>query len=334
MHEDKIRGIKSNTPIADDVSITPDLFSAVEQLNKDVIQAEKNQGFIGVTGTGGLGGSNIINLMKASNCFTDEFFNAKIEELPEHDKKYNKDAEAIKLANEKMKNISNIKPETIKKDGKVLRKRTRKDYDRLWLLFKTTQLKDFQETMKYGEGQIKKIGIKKFINTMDWYFDNDVSKWKTDVIHIIPCVHCGLEFTTYENDLGLCPKCKSAYDLERFAQTCTTNEVEQPGISYGLRVAFVYDAEFRNNYRFKSLKEQIREAMKEEFTGINSFLMLKNAIEEERYSNLYTILNKHKDKMTSKSIRVVATINAAVSPYNTKEEMRAALTKLYFEEAK
>ena len=234
-------------------------------------------------------------------------------------------------ANEKMKNISNLPlPEKIVKEGKVIRKRNKKDYERLWNLFKQTQLEEFEKHLGYGEEGIKKAGIKKFIDAWDWYYDADVSSWKTDRAHILPCVHCHKEFITYELELGLCKKCDKDYDIERFRQTCVANENAEPGISLALRMQFVYDTKFRNNYKIKSLKEQIREAISLDFLDVNNFLMFKSAIEEDRYTNLYCIITKHKSKITERGIRVLATINAGIEEATSSGEAIRKLSLMYF----
>lgn len=134
------------------------------------------------------------------------------------------------------------------KAGKVVHKRTAKEYKTLWKYFLENEASDYFNTMGYTQKIVEKIGYHKFIDAHDWTSINDIQKWRTDVVHIIPCAHCGKEFATYELDLGLCDACKELYDLKRFHETCLANEAQEPGISYGLRAAFAFDETFRGFY--------------------------------------------------------------------------------------
>jgi Zn ribbon nucleic-acid-binding protein len=180
--------------------------------------------------------------------------------LPDHDSKYDKN---IAEANEKLKTLSNLadpvdKPVgylgklgdagITKKNGMIIHRRTSSDYRKLWDWFMKNEADNYCATMGYSVEVIKMIGYKKFIDIHDWSTIEDIKKWKTDAVHIIPCIHCGAEFTTYEMDLGLCDHCKPHYNLKRFGEMCAANEEVEPGISYGLRTAFVYRPEFREMY--------------------------------------------------------------------------------------
>lgn len=57
--------------------------------------------------------------------------------------------------------------------------------------------------------RLKQSGKKKFIDAFDWCNATDVTKFKTDVIHIVVCVHCHNDFGDVEQNYGLCPTVKS-----------------------------------------------------------------------------------------------------------------------------
>ncbi|MDF2841728.1 MAG: hypothetical protein K0R00_154 [Herbinix sp.] len=189
------------------------------------------------------------------------------EEVPDHMDKYNKDTSE---ADEKLKNISNLnadvqKPaghlgklgekDIIKKGNLVIHKRNNSSYRKLWAYFLDSEGDEYFKTMGYTKEDIIRIGYKKFIDAHDWMTIEDIKKWKTDAVHIIPCVHCGDEFVTYELDMGLCDECKKFYDMERFALTCQLNELQEPGISFAIITGFVYDNLFRETFLHTNIKD-------------------------------------------------------------------------------
>lgn len=134
-------------------------------------------------------------------------------------------------------------------DGNIVKKKSQKSYDKLYTEFKKNHAEEYCETLGMSLEDIERIGYKKFIDAHDWRKISDISKWRTDAVHIIVCQSCKNEFATYELDLGLCKKCKPFFDLSLFADHCNLSEKESRGSSYGLRAAFVYQGEFRENYR-------------------------------------------------------------------------------------
>jgi hypothetical protein len=200
-------------------------------------------------------------------------------DIPDHDNKFNVDKSALELANEKLKNIGKPLPEGTKQVGqKIVHKRTREDYNNIWKTFVTEEEKEFFEQMGYGKRKIKKIGIKKFIDMMDWRKPEEVSKWKTDRLHVIPCIHCQKEFALYEHDDGLCDKCKPKYDLKRLGETMYTNEQSEPGSSLKIKLMFIYDHDFREMYLIKTDEQRIAEAIECNFENIDAYRLLKDTV--------------------------------------------------------
>lgn len=136
----------------------------------------------------------------------------------------------------------------VKKNGMLLHKRTRKDYNEIWNYFLEKEAEEYCEKLGYSIKTIEKIGYKKFIDANDWRDINDISKWKTDRVHIIPCIHCKNEFTTFELDLGLCKSCTSNYDLKSFSEKINEAEKNDAGSSFNLITNFVYNDMFRNTF--------------------------------------------------------------------------------------
>jgi hypothetical protein len=203
-------------------------------------------------------------------------------DIPDHDEKFNVDRSALRVANEKLKNIGKPLPEGTKQVGeKIVHKRTREDYNNIWQEFLTQEEREFFEQMGYGKRKIKKIGIKKFIDMMDWRTVNEVSRWRTDRLHVIPCIHCQKEFALYEHDDGLCDKCKPKYDLNRLGETMYTNEQVEPGSSFKIKLSFMFDPDFRKMYLLKTDDERIKETIAADFKGIDTYRLLKDTLDDK-----------------------------------------------------
>jgi hypothetical protein len=209
--------------------------------------------------------------------------------------KYNRTEEEITNANEKMTKISELAPETPQfsvirpeadthenieknyKGGKIVTtKLSKEEYNEIWDAFAETEAEDFKTQMGYGKVTIKKIGLKAFIDFMGWRNIKDVSLWRSNAVHVIPCMHCKSAFTTFEIDYGLCPQCKQQYDMQRFFEMCAANEKVEPGSASALRIMFVYDNEFKNNYLKKSIEQRIKECVEVNFKGIDSLRLFRD----------------------------------------------------------
>lgn len=197
----------------------------------------------------------------------------------DHEMKNDRTQEELEKANLKMsmKNVGasnedsdNEPPQYVTKDGKKMHYRTEEDYSNIWEAFITNAEQEFKEYMGYGREVIERIGVKKFIDMYDWRDGSDVFSWKTDTLHIIPCVHCNDEFVTFEQDIGLCNKCAQLYDMDMF--TRLVNEVQGDDsvkdsvspthIALKCLSEFVYDDEFRSKFLKTELDK--RDAMKQE----------------------------------------------------------------------
>lgn len=166
----------------------------------------------------------------------------------------------VEKANEKMASISKIK--TIKKDGIVTRKRTKKSYSNIWKIFLSVE-EEFKKYMGYGKDEIEKVGINNFIDFMDWSCEDDILKYKSDRVKALPCVHCGKAMTTFQLDFGLCESCKQLYNIDKLSRVLTEEDKVNPGSSLGTITAFVYIDEFRKMY-YK--EEKIENVMLDAYT--------------------------------------------------------------------
>lgn len=205
--------------------------------------------------------------------------------------------------------------------GGKTREKTKKEYKEVFSAFKKTEAKDFEKHMGYGLKTIKKIGYQEFIDFMDWKTPEDVVKWRTDKIKVLPCCNCKSHFTTYQIDLGLCAKCAGEFEIKKFEQAMNTEEELHDGGGAGLLVAFVFLDDFRNFYKKKPLKEKIEsladmnypqsvtfnflvedivgDADKEKsFIDINSFIVtaLNDVMLNEKFKTVNLILQSEDSK--------------------------------------
>lgn len=179
--------------------------------------------------------------------------NEKINSLEQteenYNEKYNINKELLNEYNERMKSISNLSSGEIKaEDGIKTKKRTEKDYDTIWETFIRDYDMDFNTYMGYGAKEIEEIGVKKFIDFMDWREVSDIERYKTDKIKVIPCKECHSHFTTFQFDFGLCNECKKNYDLKKFEESLVALEKQSPGSSTSMIIAFAFLDDFRKLY--------------------------------------------------------------------------------------
>lgn len=156
-----------------------------------------------------------------------------------------KEKELVENANKKISLISKAK--TIKLDGIVTRKRTKKSYSNIWKIFLSIE-PEFKAYMGYGKEEIEAIGINKFIDFMDWSEEEDILKYKSDRVKAIPCIHCGKNMTTFQLDMGLCEHCKPLYYVDKLTKIMAEEDKINPGASFGVITAFIYVKEFRDMY--------------------------------------------------------------------------------------
>lgn len=195
----------------------------------------------------------------------------------------------------------------------------------IWDEFKTRYSNDFEDYMGYGVEEIERIGINKFLTAMDWRSIDDVPKYKTDAIKVIPCCDCGNEFATYQLDYGLCDKCKPKYDLESFENALGAAEKENEGSSYDLIVLFINfgmrnfyakqrnletvadlfffgtvaltDGDFMDNYRdfaknnFEVVRSDLADIIKQGESSIDEFIEASDKL-AEAYSITNTIIEE------------------------------------------
>lgn len=215
----------------------------------------------------------------------------------DQNERYNIPKEKLQVLDHNMKNIT--RQDQIKEVGNYkTRKRTNKEYSALWDIFKDRYADDYEKYMGYGVKTIEKIGVKEFIDFMDWSCEDDIQKYKTDRVKVIPCVNCGCHFTTFQIDLGLCSNCVDLFDMKKFSQTLEANEAKETGSSAGTQIMFVYIEEFRNLYRKdRDLKTSINDAIQiDGLSGYFSRDILVNDIIGKNEDYFIVQCDKYKEK--------------------------------------
>ena len=143
-------------------------------------------------------------------------------------------------------------PETKRtEDGRVIRVRTDEDYDRLWKKFCDDYSIEFTSYMGYGIPEIEELGIRKFIDFNDWYYDSDIGSYKTDVNKVVICAECGEEFALFPNEYGLCQNCQKLFDMDALAKYITNLPI---GEAIDFSILFGFDEEVRDTFRKSEAK--------------------------------------------------------------------------------
>lgn len=211
----------------------------------------------------------------------------------DHNERYNISKDELKAYDERMKNISNLNPEEIKsQNGIKTKKRTDKQYNKIWSDFIKYHAQDFTKYMGYGVKEISKIGFKDFIDFIDWRDSSDIGRYKYDRIKVIPCQNCKARFTTFQIDMGLCNECKQEFDIDKFSEVCMASEEKDPGSAGGLVTMFTYFEDFRNIYRKNvSFKEKVEMSIVfDDLKGLYSQELLEsiagNKEREEEFINI------------------------------------------------
>lgn len=214
--------------------------------------------------------------------------------------KYDIDKKTLESCNLKMKNISNPDNKNKKFNGIITAERTNEDYKKIWNSFLENHADGFKNYMGYGKKEIKRIGIKKFIDYMDWRGIEDIYKYITDAVKVIPCTHCRNEFTTFQIDLGLCDKCKSKYDLDKFNDFCVASDENNPGSSLGLIASFTYFEEFKKLFlkEFDLKERALLCAEEDNFNGLISREFILHILDDEiKVNNFINLIKKHEKKL-------------------------------------
>ena len=121
--------------------------------------------------------------------------------------------------------------------------------NKLWDIFLNKYESDFKEYMGYGKDEIEAIGVDIFFNKIGWEDESQFESYKTDLMHIIPCINCKQDFGIVENDFGLCDKCKQEYDLEKFEKYRESISASE-NHNYGRYIVqlFLLSKQFRDSF--------------------------------------------------------------------------------------
>ncbi len=120
---------------------------------------------------------------------------------------------------------------------------------KIWNAFiESGEAADFEKEKKVEIFRIKRIGYKKFIKAMGWESVDDISRWRTNVIDVVPCVHCNKDFGTLDDHVGLCDTCFKKFDFrgyyELMANTCGNDPAKIGKMIY----LFMVDKDFRKRF--------------------------------------------------------------------------------------
>ncbi len=140
-------------------------------------------------------------------------------------------------------------PEIITVDGKKIRKRSHDDVERLWSIFKKNTAEQFKAYMGYGVEEIEKIGIEKFLEAQDWYYDTDINSYKRDIDKVVICPVCKNEFCLFPTEYGVCNNCQKDYDMNRFESSLSSIS---PGSIMDVLTLFAFDEDVRNSLKKNS----------------------------------------------------------------------------------
>lgn len=149
--------------------------------------------------------------------------------------------------------------EKIKKRQQIMQNRfNRNKESTLWKAFLKQEEPDFREAYKFGKTEIEKIGVEKFFKTMGFEKKEDLSKWRTDVLHVCICPDCKKDFGIYEF-YSVCPNCEKKYDMSRVkrAHTLTVSENKEEANPGEFLFAFMFSKQLRNFYLLNSSKDKL-----------------------------------------------------------------------------
>ena len=122
----------------------------------------------------------------------------------------------------------------------------------LWKIFLEKYEPEFKNYLGYGKDEIEKIGTDKFFDVMGWTSEEDFESYKTDMLHVIPCLQCKEDFAIFETNYGLCDKCQEGYNLDEFAAFTDSIRSEQGEKAVNdILGAFYSSEEYRDCFKIK-----------------------------------------------------------------------------------
>lgn len=196
----------------------------------------------------------------------------------------------------------------------------------IWKEFCQKELNDFEQYMGYTKENIKKIGVNKFIKAMGLRDVNDVNKWRTDRVHIVPCCCCRKEFALFELDFGICPKCLKSFDTSRLNNFINV-AVATTYQTYTEAVAEVYfTPELRDKFKHKTLKQYINNILDAGtiVSDMNAFQGFKQAINTGKLQSFIRQLLKS-SKLDKQSIVLLQKVQSLTKDKTDKNEQLTIL---------
>jgi len=214
-------------------------------------------------------------------------------DLPDHEEKYDIAEDTLTAANQKLAKLSSrtaeervmsiiekpVDDSLIRVGNKIIHRRTEEEYETIWNSFLINAGDEFAEYMGYSIEDIERIGKNAFIDAFDWRLPTEVLSFKTDKIHIIPCVHCNNAFSDIEESFGLCESCKPLYDLNYFEKV-------------------IDEADKEVSRQFLAANPDAKVIPSTKTEGISEFLYNK----EFRDKFLMTVLDKRDEERRNKNV--------------------------------
>jgi hypothetical protein len=105
----------------------------------------------------------------------------------------------------------------------------------------------FFKTHGYGLEEIERIGYKKFIQEMGWSNKDQITSWRTDKIHVMPCPSCRDEFGLWESHIGLCSLCSPRFFYYLVDSINALEDINRAEVESS--ILFLADEKFREAFR-------------------------------------------------------------------------------------
>ena len=135
---------------------------------------------------------------------------------------------------------------TVVRNGRKVRVKPKKLIRQLWNLFLEKYEPEFQKYMGYGKEEIKKIGVATFFDFWDWTNEEEMSRYKEDILKVVVCPECGRHFSVFPSEYGICAQCLKKYDVKRLEAYLST--LSDEGKILDMLTLFAFDKEVRSTF--------------------------------------------------------------------------------------
>lgn len=203
------------------------------------------------------------------------------------DKKYDINKEKLEKLNQSLKEGRSIESNSKKKP-------VNKNREDVWNLFNEPKyINDFQAYTGYSLKDIERVGVDKFLDFVDWSTENvENLQWRKDAIKTLICGECSNEFTTYQLDFGLCDKCKSNFDLDRFEKSLQILENKESGSSEQEIMLFAFFKEYRDCYRILTDEQILKTVVDSGYVSPNAIFLILECLKQNKDDLIESISDK------------------------------------------